>query len=281
MRLRPPKRFWLPKSGNSDNEYEDSSRVVYPSQLSRNGRGIARIAIADGATESAFAKSWSAVLTEAFVRNPPTLASPCALYPLDSSNLSRPSIKRWSATLDTWLANLESWLADCQQKWEATVPWDRIPWHGEAKAKAGALATLLGVTIRSGENQKTLRWQAVSVGDCCLFVVRDNELTTAFPLDSATHFNNTPPLICSRPGNPSLSWEEMLQRSGECWPDDLIILASDALAQWLLSEQSDGHKPWETLLGLGAGDWEHWVTSCREAGSMRDDDTTLLLIQVE
>ena len=43
--------------------------------------------------------------------------------------------------------SMYDWLAFAQEEWRAGIPWDRIPWHGEAKARAGAFATLLGLTV--------------------------------------------------------------------------------------------------------------------------------------
>ncbi len=62
MVLRPPRSFWLPKAGNSPEEYEDASRVVYPQRIGASGRRTARVAVADGASESAFAREWANVL---------------------------------------------------------------------------------------------------------------------------------------------------------------------------------------------------------------------------
>ena len=173
MPLSPPRRFSTPKAGNRADECEDDSRVVYPA--SKYGLNSARIALSDGASESAFAKSWAQILTEAFARKPFDLSNPtqCAL---------------------------ESWLAPSQEEWDKKVPWDRIPWHGEAKARAGALATLLALSIEPSRSGRP-SWQAVAVGDSCLFVVRDKELMLSFPLEDPAQFNNTPALICSNPAN--------------------------------------------------------------------------------
>ena len=69
------------------------------------------IALCDGASESAFARSWAQILADAFVGRP-----------LDLSELDGPS--------------LTGWLEPCEEKWSQAVPWERIPWHGEAKTRA-------------------------------------------------------------------------------------------------------------------------------------------------
>ncbi len=256
MTLRPPRSFWLPKAGNSPEEYEDASRVVYPQRIGASGRRTARAAISDGASESAFAREWANVLVDALVSRPP-----------DMRDLTDDSM------LD--------WLAPAQEEWRDGVPWDRIPWHGEAKARAGAFATLLGLIVatRSG-NSRRLSWQAVAVGDSCLFVVRDGRLWLSFPLEDAAQFDNSPDLICSNPDNAGELWETVRRSDGECVAGDLFILASDALACWFLERNAEGEKPWKTLLALDASGWAAWVEEQRRGGLMRNDDTTMVIITV-
>ena len=256
MALRPPRRFWLPKAGNAPEEYEDASRVVYPQRLGVSGRRTARVAVADGASESAFAREWANSLVDAFVGQPP-----------DMSGLSE----------DRFL----EWLAPAQDEWHAVIPWDRIPWHGEAKAKAGAFATLLGLTISAAPGGRpSLSWQALAVGDSCLFLIRDDRLLLSFPLEDAAQFDNTPDLVCSNPDNVGELWKMTRQSEGECVAGDLFILASDALACWLLERKAEGEKPWQTLLSLDSAKWPAWVEEQRRSGLMRNDDTTLVIIGV-
>lgn len=251
MPLCPPRRLQTPKAGNRPEEYEDASRVVYSVEAD-----AARIALCDGASESAFARSWAQVLTDA-----------CVSRPLDLTELTSSS--------------LAGWLGPCQEKWSQAVPWERIPWHGEAKTRAGALAALLALTVNLTPNPSGgFPWQAAAVGDCCLFVVRDGGLNLAFPMDSAVQFNNTPSLICSNPANNRGLWGRVSQLSGEFRSGDVVILASDALAAWLLKEYESGGKPWETLLSLDLAEWEDWVQERRAERSMRNDDTTLIIIPV-
>ena len=256
MALRPPRTFWLPKAGNCPEEHEDASLVVYPQRLGASGRRTARAAVSDGASESAFAREWANVLTQAFISRPP-----------DICGLTEESMCEW--------------LALAQQEWHVGIPWDRIPWHGEAKARAGAFATLLGLTIAAGPGRSAgFSWQAVAVGDSCLLVVRDGRLSLSFPLEDAAQFDNSPALVCSNPDNAGELWENVRQSDGECVSGDSFILASDALACWFLDRDAAGEKPWETILALDASGWVAWVEDQRRAGLMRNDDTTLVIISV-
>ena len=197
MALQPPKRFWLPKAGNRPDEYEDAARAVYPQRIGVSGRRTVRVVVADGASESAFAREWANILTDAFVDRP-----------LDLRNLTEEA--------------LSAWLAAAQAEWHDCVPWDRVPWHGEAKARAGAFASLLGLTVRAAPHDpRQLRWQAVAVGDSCFFIVRSGRLQFSFPLEDAAQFDNTPALVCSNPANAGELWEEVRRGGGQCaWSDD-------------------------------------------------------------
>ena len=253
--LRPPRRFWLPKAGNHPHEYEDASLAVYPQRIGASGRRTARTVVSDGASESAFAREWANILTGAFVDRP------LDLYGLTGDSLG-------------------AWLLPAQEEWHSAIPWDRLPWHGEAKARAGAFATLLGVAIGAAQDDpRRLSWQALAVGDSCLFVVRDDRLRLSFPLEDAAEFDNNPALVCSNPANAGGLWESVCLSSGECAPGDLLILATDALACWFLASHAAGEKPWETLLALDPSRWDPWVEEQRRAGSMRNDDTTLVTIE--
>ena len=140
---------------------------------------------------------------------------------------------------------------------------------------------MLGLTIGStlGAPQR-LSWRALAVGDSCLFVVRDDRLQFSFPLEDAAEFDNNPALVCSNFANAGGLWESVRLSSGECAPGDLLILATDALACWFLASHAAAENPWETLLALDMPAWGTWVEEQRRAGSMRNDDTTLVIIEV-
>ena len=257
MELRYLRTLWTSKAGNRPEECEDSYAFdPLACRVGSMGVNEARIAVSDGASESAFARNWSQVLARAFVERP-----------IGLSDLDQPA--------------LESWLAPGQQAWDGTVPWDRIPWHGEAKARAGALATLLGLTI-SPAGAGGLSWEAVAIGDCCLFIVRNGKLLLSFPLENAAQFNNTPVLICSNPANNRGLGGHVRRERGDCAPGDLILLASDALACWMLEDHAQGGRPWDTLMALESHQaWEEWVNTRRQERIMKNDDTTLVIVEVE
>ena len=249
MSLQPPRKLETAKSGIGLDRCEDASRAVYP-----YGSGLATLAVSDGASESAFSGEWARILTGRFVSGAPDL---CAL------------------NADGMLA----WLDICGQAWGRRIPWDRIPWHGQAKTRMGAFATFLGVAIsRDKDKSGTYPWQAVAVGDSCLFVVRDDALELSFPLSSSSEFNNVPGLVCSNPANNAQIGDHLRLGCGRCRAGDTILLASDAVAAWILREHEAGGKPWEQFIPLDSqAKWHAWIQDRRAEKAMRDDDATLMM----
>ena len=253
MELGPPRAFWIAKAGNCPEEYEDAFRVDY---LEDPRSELANAAISDGASDSVFAREWSKVLTDSFVDRP-----------LDIPELTEDSLKEW--------------LHLGQDEWKSGIAWSEIPWHGEAKARVGAFATLLGLTISTNmESADSLICHAIAVGDSCLFIVRDDQLLLSFPIEDAAQFDNNPALVCSNPANSKGLWERVNFCSAECTSEDLLILTSDALACWFLAGNSAGEKPWRALSALDDCHWDDWIEQQRSAGLLHNDDTTLVIINV-
>ncbi len=58
---------------------------------------------------------------------------------------------------------------------------------------------------------------------------------------------------------------------------------TDALACWFFRESEQGNKPWLVLRNLdtqGSVSFEKFVTDLRSAGLMKNDDVTLLRIDI-
>src|SRR5436190_1734023 len=108
--------FQIAKAGNAASECEDAFAA---------DAAAGRFAVADGASESAFAGEWARLLTASFVerRGP------------------------WS-----------SWLPETRERWRQQLEGRPLPWFLEEKFEEGASATLLGVALDRGG-----RWSAAAV----------------------------------------------------------------------------------------------------------------------
>ena len=176
---------------------------------------------------------------------------------------------------------LHGWLSLGQENWRLEVRLSLIPWQREAKARAGAFATLLGVTITGvSDNVDRFHYQTIAVGNSCLIVIRNDRVRLSFPMGESSEFDNNPSLVCSNPANAEDLWQKVQLRGGDCVAGDRLILTSDDLACWSLSQCEVGETPWRTLLALEPCQWDDWVENQRSVVLMRIDDTTLVIIRV-
>jgi len=228
--------WWAPKSGHAANEYEDAYALE---------PGAHRFAVADGASETSFAREWAELLVTSFVHEPPTAAE------------------------------LHDWVSPLQSTWAQGHQGKATAWYSEAKARDGAFASLLGLTI-DGE-----RWRALAVGDSCLFVVRAGRMVRAFPLERAEQFSNRPVLISSVARANGRMWSEVAALEGELQASDRLLLMTDALAQWFLAEAEMGRRPWGALAKATSPEQFAGLIDClRAGGALRNDDVTLLSVEV-
>ena len=240
LSIRPPR--WGPKAHAGPGEIEDAVRY-------RVRDGALRVAMADGATESSFAREWARLLCEEHVRSP-----------IDDGHdlVSR---------VDAMLADL--WADGFAQR--------DLPWYAREKGSWGAAATFLGLRIWQDG-----RWKAVAVGDTCLFQFRRGELLRALPVAKSTAFTSRPALVNSlRGGNAQLAPHVSVDE-GRCEPGDAMVLATDALAAWVLAGAERGRNPTRALarVRLSQIAFRLWVARRRNSGDMRDDDVALCWVDV-
>src|SRR5262249_23004136 len=139
------------------------------------------------------------------------------------------------------LAPWATWLPALQRRWAAQVGNAALPWFAEIKLQQGAFATFLGVAAYE------LRWQAVAVGDSCLFQTRGDRLHHAFPLASSGESGTSRGLVGSR-GCDAEAVEARPRRTEAEWqPGDRLWLMTDALAKWFLEEVEACARPWQDL----------------------------------
>ncbi len=152
-----------------------------------------------------------------------------------------------------------------------------LPWFLEERFNQGAFATFLGVTVGKGS------WDALAVGDSCLFQTNPEELRVAFPLTHSGQFDNSPWLIGSRTSADEVPLRHAAHTSGDVRPGDRLWLMTDALSRWFLARAEEGQKPWHELDALLEQDDEQfsdWVERLRATRKLRNDDTTLVVISL-
>ena len=241
--------LYAPKIKETERDYQDHFAFRVPPTTNLT----VTAAIADGATDSAFAARWAQELTQLFVESTPIN---------DEGNLS----------------DISEWLKPAQDAWNDSVPWDRVPWHGIDKARRGAIATFLGLTIKSADDGQ-LKVQSIAVGDCELIIIdSQDQMTMKFPVKKASEFNNRPDLICSNPkGNQAL--DTLVKRTtASISLHDRVILTTDAMAEWLLREESSP-TICRQISQMDNTEFAAWLESERNCGRIKNDDTTIAIIE--
>jgi len=240
--------FHEPKKGLTEEQYEDA---FFPEQVFRRDLRSFRCAVADGATESVFSREWALLLVRAFGRG-------------------KLRIKH------------------LQQAWNRAVR-DRSgssgAWYVQQKKAAGAFAALIGLSFHDRSNGVPGgTWRALAVGDSCFFQVRNEKLVTSGPITNAADFGNNPYLVATNKMGPLKRGQphvDVMSGTWEC--RDSFYLCSDALAQWICEEIAQGRPPWQLLReigGEGVAPFPQIVTLLREKHGMKNDDTTLLRVEV-
>lgn len=220
----------VPKAGAEEDENEDAAGVWTTSWP-------VRAAVADGATESMFAKRWA----ETIVKGLKTLdLSPSAL----------------TDELPTWRAD---WKASVEQE-------EPLPWYASAKADEGTFATLLGLEVRSDG-----QWDALAVGDCTLMHVHEGRLETAWPHATSEAFSNRPSLLSTLPDRNVPTPDAT---TGTWHHGDAFLLATDAVAAWLLDTDPVAARAWD------AQEFAEAVEAARSNESLRNDDSTLVVLEL-
>jgi hypothetical protein len=260
--------FKTHKQGESVADCQDAYCVQEGKPRNGDDSGVDwRIAVSDGATSSFFPAEWAKMLSKTFVDSFP------------NELLGGPGDAQQIA-LDAWLQSARSsWLQSVVSKAESK-PHYTIN-NGLAERRAGA-ATLLGVVV----NPKIpAKWVAVAVGDSCLFHLGTGERMHSFPLMEPDQFTDYVEALPSRQTDSQRSvnvYRHDGTGPGGCLSEgDVLVMATDALAKFLMERHRAGRSVWSTLLALqDQTEFEAFVKDARqnEDEAMDNDDVTLVIL---
>jgi len=116
--------------------------------------------------------------------------------------------------------------------------------------------------------------------------VRNNELICSFPITSFEDFGNTPSLFATNSKFQTDFEKSVKYLNGQAKSGDLLILASDALAMWLIKRLNEVERPWQSLLTLlnyedFQTDFSNWTFNKIKENEMKNDDISVVLINIE
>jgi hypothetical protein len=202
-------------------------------------------AIADGATLSAFAGHWAQLLVDHACEN----------------GLPR-------------RGQLDAWLKVPNEQWDAA----RSERAGEAwwsDPNRTASATFLGAQLSPQAGGQ--EWRFAMIGDCCAFLLRRGELILVGPITRSADFDFNPRCLSS---GPSEAPDDLREKTIPAEQGDVLILATDALAEWILRRLEERDPPWTDL----RGSQDHLASLFdreREARRMKNDDVSFIVISLE
>lgn len=206
---------------------------------------IQRAAVFDGATESFAAKRWVAIIREAW------------------KTASKPDLKHVQVAYDDEIGQMQ------------------LSWAQEQASERGSFTTIASIEPTQGG------LAATCIGDSAILLIKDDRIIQAYPSPDPSHYSSVPDALGS--SSTLLGYgEELLTlctwtipvTSGDV---DQVILATDAVAVWLLTESTHREAtPLQLLLGCSSDEtWNAIVVSERHAGRMKTDDSTAVVLSLE
>ena len=208
----------------------------------------ASVAVADGASTSWQAGEWALSLCEAWVR-------PDGAWGSDEH--------------ETRVAAVQRSFQDSGHAKEA----GKSRWFADEVARRGAFAAFLGISFDISAGPP-VTYRALSVGDVCLLHYRNGMLVASFPITSSDELSSQPELIGSSLGRRTSPPKES---SGELELGDVLILATDGVAGYLLGGSATGD-PLRAFTHGPVNDVAGALGTARATGEMVDDDYTVVRV---
>jgi len=260
--------FMLPKEGELMVECQDRYALNASQRC---------YAVADGVAGSFGAGPWARIVSRSFVKH--------------GGNFVNPD-------------EFKQWLITCSQEWQQWMENRWVPTMNAMRARngdrpgdwsndirLGAQTTLIGCSLySSGAIRKSANIARVfAIGDGEFFHFRPNiagswDLMQAFPYQQSSQFGSRPNTLMTmlRPDLMEHTWmSKQTLELVSVKPGDRIVLTSDTLAKWLLTQIEQQTNLWQPLLDIKElHNFEEYIREELHQGHIEDDDLTMLVIPV-
>lgn len=184
--------------------------------------------------------------------------------------------RRWARTLVARYAckpNITgTWIKDAIAAYDAGFDRETLSWSKQAAYDRGSFGTLLGVCIQDDYIQ------LMAIGDSLAVIEKDGNAVLTYPYQTPEEFSARPLLLSTLFGlNLNVDPEQVTIRWSREQSDCVrVYLMTDAIGAWLLEALDERLA---VLRGISnTSDFVEFVESARADGSMRRDDTTLMVI---
>ncbi|MDH4129944.1 MAG: protein phosphatase 2C family protein [Spirochaetota bacterium] len=238
--------FEAPKAGIEDFRNEDSFKIR---QIAND---LMLVLVSDGASTGVFSKEWSDHITNNF----------------DSA----------------WLSSAEDFEFGIKTIRETFKPDITRQTALRKFLMQGSYATLLSVLIKKNKSwfKSNVDLTMYAIGDVCIFIFSDNgELEFTFPYLSVEDFNNVPDLIRSSNNLQEKTPYKIFQNTYTTSLDSLIVVASDALSEYLFKTLTEG-TIFDTIKEIAKCEnneqFKRLMNYYRDNCKMKNDDVTICFI---
>ena len=259
--------FLLPKEGEPLIECQDCYALAY-------AHGYRSYAVTDGVASSFVPRPWARIIARAFVEQALVFAA-------------KDEFQHWLAACS------REWHMWIEQRWVPTINalrqrnGDR-PHDWSQEIRRGAQTTLLGCVLSPPqfvEGQPCTIVSVFAIGDSELFHFvpggDGRAIQHTFPYQKSADFDAYPATLLSvaRPDLIERAWKSHQTATISASPGDLLVLATDTLAKWLLAQIEQGTDRWQDLLAtMTPEDFEDYIRREFQRDHVEDDDVTMLLI---
>lgn len=199
--------------------------------------------------------------------------------------------------------DFQAWLVNCGQQWQSWIENRWLPtmhaqherngdWQGNWRdgLQQGAQTTLIGCSLVSNTEQHDLPTSATifAIGNSEFFLFSPNhsggyEIAETFPFSDPNEFSTHPDTLVTVQRTDLLerAWVRRKTTYINVFSGDLIVLATGALAKWLLMRVYQNSNTWLPLLSSSsAAEFEQRVREELRNGLLEDDDLTMLVIPI-
>lgn len=195
------------------------------------------------------------------------------------SDLFADSLVRHFVQGEFYLENPEErrlWWQLCKREWsvQASRLFSKMTAEEQDQYTSGSGATFIGFWINPKRGACLY-----SIGDCCgLWFDQDRHVET---VPEATQFNNSPNGVDTRQEFNAEVLVVSRYKATEDLPGDMLILCSDALAEYFLSKKPWEHQPdfWRSVEAMDEQEFGVWANGRKAARELKDDDYTFLMLR--
>ena len=236
--------FTTPKKGQEPEENQDGISFLEKEHV---------FAISDGASLSPRSGLWSRILTDNFTKNP---------YEISNHNEK----------------NLTKWLKKPRKEWVDKCDMDSLPKGIQIKLKnsGGSSSTFMGCIHKKQKSKNFL--EIMYTGDTCFFKIRKNKMINKIPYTKSNQFSSRTTFLTSskeKGGEKTIKTKKI-----PFLPGDIIIVATDELAKWILNRKENGENPWSKLVKMTEKKFPKFVEKIRNDREVDDDDMSFIVFTI-